>query len=73
MKKKNEEFWDYLCGSWLAVKLGINQINAETLKRFDEVYFQMYPYLKTNEYIAFPHLKKKKLLEVRGRVLTRRG
>lgn len=42
----NEEFWNELCGSTLAEKLGIyNDKSLESLKKFDDFYFDYYPYL----------------------------
>jgi SAM-dependent methyltransferase len=43
--KQNAAFWDELCGSMLARRLGITDASPESLRRFDEAYFGMYPYL----------------------------
>jgi SAM-dependent methyltransferase len=43
---RNAEFWDELCGSGLARELGIVDRTTESLRRYDEAYFAMYPYLK---------------------------
>lgn len=42
---QNADFWDELCGSILALRLGISDASEESLRRFDEAYFGMYPYL----------------------------
>ena len=59
---KNAEFWDTLCGSQLAKKLGINDDSKESLKKFDDWYFDFYPYLYTH--IPFDEMKGKKVLDV---------
>ena len=43
--KMNSEFWNELCGTGLAKHLGITDHSPESLQRFDEGYFGMYPYL----------------------------
>ncbi|MFX0093040.1 MAG: class I SAM-dependent methyltransferase [Candidatus Hodarchaeota archaeon] len=58
----NAEFWNELCGSSLALSLGIQEISQQSLQRFDEAYFSLYPYLK-KYYINEP-LTDKKILEV---------
>jgi SAM-dependent methyltransferase len=42
---RNASFWDELCGSALARKLGIREASAESLARFDQAYMALYPYL----------------------------
>lgn len=42
---QNRAFWDELCGSVDARKLGIAEITPESIARFDEWYMQYYPYL----------------------------
>jgi SAM-dependent methyltransferase len=59
---KNAQFWDELCGSQLARYLGIVDSNPESLKRFDDWYFDFYPYL--DRHIKFNSLSGKKVLEV---------
>jgi SAM-dependent methyltransferase len=60
--KANAEFWDELCGSWLAVSLGINEVTPANLRRFDDAYFSLYPYL--SEYFLRESLQGKKVLEI---------
>jgi len=43
---KNAEYWDEVCGSNLARRLGNNDSSPESLKKFDDWYFDFYPYLK---------------------------
>lgn len=59
---ENKTFWNELCGSHLFSFLGLNDINEETLKIFDNYYFQMYPYLK--KYVTPDKIKGKKVLEI---------
>lgn len=42
----NSTFWNELCGSHLATQLGITDSSPLSLKRFDDWYFDFYPYLK---------------------------
>ena len=60
--KANAEFWDELCGSWLAVSLGIKEVTPGNLRRFDDAYFSLYPYLF--EYFMRESLQGKKVLEI---------
>lgn len=43
--RRNEEFWDELCGSGLAKHLGLEGRDRETLEAFDRAYSGFYPYL----------------------------
>jgi SAM-dependent methyltransferase len=58
----NAEFWNTLCGTTLAVQLGIHDHSAESLRKFDEWYFAFYPYLA--EYIPFAALHGQRVLEI---------
>jgi SAM-dependent methyltransferase len=60
--RANAEFWDEMCGTKLAMSLGIRDRSPESLKRFDDWYFHIYPYLV--KHIPFASLKAKKVLEV---------
>ena len=62
VSKKNAAFWDELCGSHLAKSLGITDSSIESLKRFDDWYFDFYPYLF--DHIPFSNMKGKKVLEI---------
>ena len=46
LDEKNRVFWDELCGSGLARSIGITEVTADSLARFDEVYMGFYPYLQ---------------------------
>ena len=59
---KNSKFWNDLCGSGLALSLGITEINAETLAQFDQAYMAFYPYLAG--YISREMLQGQKVLEI---------
>jgi len=62
MDTNNSIFWNELCGSSMAKHLGINDFSQESLKKFDDYYFNFYPYL--NKYINFDKLSKKNVLEI---------
>jgi SAM-dependent methyltransferase len=62
ISKKNSEFWDELCGSHLARVIGITDSSSESLKRFDEWYFDFYPYLF--KHIPFEQMRGKKVLDI---------
>ncbi len=74
---KNTEFWDELCGSGLARSLGISEASPENLRRFDEAYMRLYPYLK--KYVVDEALGGKKVIEIGsgfgtlGHLLASRG
>ena len=59
---QNSQFWNELCGTSLASALGIIEISVENLRRFDDAYFEYYPYLKKN--ITNENLVNKKVLEI---------
>ncbi len=59
---KNAAFWDELCGSQRARQLGIVDNSPENLKKFDDWYFEFYPYLE--RHIPFPELRGKDVLEI---------
>ena len=42
---RNADFWNELCGSGLAQSLGITENTPENLRRFDDAYMTLYPYL----------------------------
>lgn len=45
LDRRNEEFWDELCGTGLARQLGLVGRDQQTLDAFDQAYFGFYPYL----------------------------
>jgi SAM-dependent methyltransferase len=59
---RNAAFWDELCGSELARSLGITDRTPENLRRFDEAYMSIYPYLSS--YVTEHDLKGKRVLEI---------
>jgi SAM-dependent methyltransferase len=59
---ENAEFWNELCGTQLAKSLGVFDSSIESLKRFDDWYFDFYPYLFNH--IPFSNVNGKKVLEV---------
>lgn len=62
ISSKNAEFWNELCGSQLAQVLGVTDSSPASLKKFDDWYFDIYPYLY--DHIPFNTLKGKSVLEV---------
>jgi SAM-dependent methyltransferase len=60
--KQNAEFWDTLCGTNLAISLGITDRSSTSLKKFDDWYFGFYPYLA--DHIPFKAFRGKRVLEV---------
>lgn len=44
--RQNSEFWNELCGSNQARVLGIQDASPESLKKFDDWFFDFYPYLE---------------------------
>lgn len=60
--RSNSAFWDELCGSSLARALGIIDVSKESLNRFDQAYFDYYPYL--NRYVLEEKLEGKRILEI---------
>lgn len=45
ISKKNTVFWNEMCGSTLAKKLGVKNFSSQELKKFDDDYFKVYCYL----------------------------
>jgi SAM-dependent methyltransferase len=74
---RNAAFWNELCGSGLARSLGITDQTPESLRKFDEAYLALYPYLSS--YVTEQDLKGKRLLEIGlgygtlGQIIARRG
>jgi SAM-dependent methyltransferase len=59
--KKNNKFWNELCGSQLAKSIGVSDNSLTSLKKFDNWYLNFYPYLF--RYIPFQKMGKKNVLE----------
>ena len=74
---RNAAFWNELCGSGLARSLGITDRTPESLRKFDEAYMALYPYLSS--YVTKQDLKGKRLLEIGlgygtlGQIIAQRG
>lgn len=62
INESNKVFWDELCGTQLAETLGITDSSPESLLKFDNFYFDFYPYLK--KYLFLDEVKGKNVLEV---------
>lgn len=74
---RNAAFWNELCGSALARSLGLTDSTPESLRKFDDAYMAMYPYLSS--YVTEQDLKGKRLLEIGlgygtlGQIIALRG
>src|SRR3954469_19216054 len=42
---RNAAFWDELCGTSLAQSIGVTDHSEDSLRRFDDAYMDLYPYL----------------------------
>ncbi|MEK6192266.1 MAG: class I SAM-dependent methyltransferase [Chloroflexota bacterium] len=77
LDRRNEEFWDELCGTSFARQLGLVTRDRETLEAFDRAYFGFYPYL--SGYLDRFDLAGRRVLEIGlgygslGEALARRG
>lgn len=58
----NNAFWNELCGSAAARTLGVTGNDRVSPKKYDDWYFQYYPYLE--KYIDFASLRDRDVLEV---------
>jgi len=74
---RNRAFWDELCGTGLATRLGITEITPETIERFDEAYMAQYPYL--TRYLDKLPVENRTVLEIGlgfgtvGQILAQNG
>jgi SAM-dependent methyltransferase len=62
ISKRNAVYWDELCGSNIAQVLGITDSSIDSLKKFDDWYFDYYPYLFNH--IPFTETAGKKVLDI---------
>lgn len=62
INKANSEFWNELCGTTLAKSLNINDWSLESLVKFDNAYFDIYPYLL--DHVPVKDFANKKVLEI---------
>jgi ubiquinone/menaquinone biosynthesis C-methylase UbiE len=62
LDKKNEEFWNELCGSSFAKAHGIADHSISSLEKFDREYLKFYPYLL--KHVPVHTMKGKKVMEV---------
>jgi SAM-dependent methyltransferase len=58
----NSAFWSELCGTSLARSIGVTDSSRESLHRFDDWYFGLYPYLA--RHIDLESIAGKRVLEV---------
>ena len=63
ISEENSKFWDQLCGTVAAVNLlGIKDDSAESLKIFDDWFYDFYPYLE--KHIPIEKFGNKEVLEI---------
>lgn len=62
LNRANAEFWNELCGTSFARHLGITDHSIESLRRFDEAYLDLYPYLLQR--VPVSTMAGKRVLEV---------
>lgn len=60
----NSEYWNQLCGSRAAMKLGISAGDPKDVEKFDDWFFYFYPYLHDQRYIPWESLPETRVLEV---------
>jgi len=60
--RENSSFWNELCGTHLAVKLGVTDASPASLQRFDDWFFAFYPYVF--RHIPLAEMRDKDVLEV---------
>ena len=62
INQENRDFWDEACGTVLARELGITDDEPESLRRYDDAYFAIYPYLLRR--VALADMRGKRVLEI---------
>lgn len=62
INRQNAIFWNELCGSHAARVLGVTGNDPISLKKFDDWFFDFYPYVE--KYVPFSDLNGKHVLEV---------
>jgi hypothetical protein len=60
--KRNIAYWDELCGTNLAKAIGVTDNTATSLQRFDDWFFEFYPYLC--EHVQLDELSGLDVLEI---------
>ena len=58
----NAAFWDELCGTGFAKSLGITDHSMDSLRRFDQAYLDLYPYLL--KHVPAGEMRGKKVLDI---------
>jgi SAM-dependent methyltransferase len=59
---RNAAFWDELCGTHLAGELGITTVDRDAVRRFDDAYMRIYPYLW--KYLELDRVRGQNVLEI---------
>ena len=58
----NNAFWNTLCGTGLAKSIGVVDDSPQSLQRFDDWYFRIYPYL--DDHLRLDEVKGRRVLEI---------
>ena len=59
---ENRTFWDEACGTVLAEQMGLPDLTPASLRRFDEAYFDLYPFLL--RYLPEQSSRRDRVLEI---------
>lgn len=62
--QQNSEYWSALCGSRAAKKIGITAGDPRGVEKFDNWFFDFYPYLFGDEMIPWNLLRNHRVLEI---------
>lgn len=62
LDSQNASFWDELCGTSFARELGIDTVDEQALRVFDDAYMTFYPYLW--QYLQLPRVRTENVLEI---------
>lgn len=60
----NSEYWNELCGSRAARKLGITAGDPQGVQTFDAWFFDFYPYIAGERFIPWGSLQESRVLEI---------
>lgn len=60
--RENADFWNELCASHFARRIGVNDFSRESLAKFDAAYLDLYPYLL--HHVDLSSLAGRRILEV---------
>ena len=64
LSRLNSDYWNQLCGSRAAQKLGITAGDPNAVAIFDNWFFDFYPYLASEKFVPWSSLRSSRVLEV---------